>query len=322
MALDLTGLPDVRFVDTDTAKVESAILTLWEGITNSVLFQGSPERLFLSTLAYIIAQRNVLLDYTGKQNMLRYAEKEFLDHLGAWLGVERLPASPALTVARFTLQEPRPNAVLIPAGTRITADGVTYFATDGLLVIPAGAEYADIAATCQKSGKEWNGIAPGDINKMVDPQPFVKSVENLYETSGGADTEDDESLRYRINLKPESFSTAGPELAYVYWTLSAHPDISDASVISPLPGVVNVFALLNGGRIPDIEGPEIKAIENILITDNKIRPFTDFVTILPVDAHEIDYHGFSQQPRTLNYECEFAANTSFLPRQNALLIRI
>jgi phage-related baseplate assembly protein len=288
MAADLTGLPDVQFADLDTGHVESAIITMYEGLTNSTLYPGDPVRLFLSTLANIIAQRNILLDFTGKQNMLRYARGAFLEHLGALLQVERLDAVPAKTTMRFTLEAPRPTAILIPSGVRVTADSVTYFATDALLIIPAGAEYGDITATCQRTGKDWNGLLPGQITKAVDPQPFIASVENIEETSGGADIENDESLRNRIRLKPESFTTAGSELAYVYWALTAHPDIRDVAVVSPVPGIVNVFVLLSGGRIPDAGGTEIEAVTNML-SGYKIRPLTDFVTVFPVNEFPIDY---------------------------------
>jgi len=288
MSADFTGLPDVQFAELDTGRVESAIITMYEGLTNSTLYPGDPVRLFLSTLANIITQRNILLDFTGKQNLLRYARGAFLEHLGALLQVSRLDAAPAKTKMRFTLEAPRPTAVLIPAGARVTADGITYFATDALLIIPAGAEYGDIAATCLRAGKDWNGLLAGQINRMVDPQPFVASVENLEETSGGADIENDESLRNRIRLKPESFTAAGSEQAYIYWALTAHPDVTDVSVVSPMPGIVNVFVLLSGGRIPEAGGTEIKAVTDML-SDYKVRPLTDFVTVFPVDKLPIDY---------------------------------
>jgi len=289
MAVDLVGLPDVQFADTDTGRVESAVVTMYEGITNSTLYPGDPVRLFLSTLAAVIAQRNIILDFTGKQNLLRYARGAFLEHLGALLQVGRLDAAPAKTTMRFTLEAPRPAALLIPAGARVTADSITYFATDALLIIPAGAEYGDIAATCQRAGKDGNGLLPGQVNRTVDPQPFIASVANLEETSGGADIEDDESLRNRIRLKPESFTTAGSELAYIYWALTAHPDIEDVSIVSPeFMGIVNVFVLLSGGRIPGPAGPEIEAVTDVL-SAYKIRPLTDFVTVFPVDEFPIDY---------------------------------
>lgn len=48
-------------------------------------------------------------------------------------------------------------------------------------------------------------------NKCADrPLPFVQSVTNTTESSGGADTETDDAYRQRIRSAPESFSVAAP----------------------------------------------------------------------------------------------------------------
>ena len=56
---------------------------------------------------------------------------------------------------------------------------------------------------------------------------YLKSVENITESSGGTDIESDDSYRQRIFLAPETFSVAGPKLAYVYHTKSVLSDIID-----------------------------------------------------------------------------------------------
>lgn len=45
--------------------------------------------------------------------------------------------------------------------------------------------------------------------------------------------ESDDDYIERILLSPEGFSVAGPELAYIYFALSADPDIKDVSVYCP-----------------------------------------------------------------------------------------
>src|SRR5205085_7051294 len=59
--------------------------------------------------------------------------------------------------------------------------------------------------------------------------------------------EPDDALRQRVVLAPESFSVAGPELAYVFHARSAHADVLDASAISPVPGEVIVTVLSRTG---------------------------------------------------------------------------
>jgi len=284
----LEDLPDVLYAEIDTSKVEKSIFAIYEGITNRTLFPGDPTRLFLSTLAAVIAQQNAISDYTNKQNLLRYATGAFLDHRGVESDVWRLDACPAKTVLRFSLQEPRAVATAIPPKTRATADGRIFFATDAIALIPAGELYADINATCLAHGIAGNGLIEGQINRIVDAVAFIAGVSNITETNGGSDAEDDESFRNRIRIRPESFTTAGSELSYVYWALTAHSNINDVSVLSPLPGVVNIFVLLKNGKVPEPDSEEIKAVERVL-NNQKHRPITDMVVVYPINAEPVDY---------------------------------
>lgn len=65
--------------------------------------------------------------------------------------------------------------------------------------------------------------------------------------------ESDDDYRHRLLLQPEGESVAGPEGAYVFHTLSAHPDVSDASAYSPWPAGVVVTVLGRVGQTPSAE---------------------------------------------------------------------
>jgi len=132
---------------------------------------------------------------------------------------------------------------------------------------------------------------PGQINRLVDPLAYIISVANTQITASGADVEDDDRLRERIRIKPESFTTAGSELAYIYWALSAHQDILDVSVISEpyfSPGEVHIFVLLTDGRLPEAGGPEIALVKEA-VSARRVRPLTDHVFVSPATAVEVDY---------------------------------
>jgi phage-related baseplate assembly protein len=58
-----------------------------------------------------------------------------------------------------------------------------------------------------------------------------------YYRTARRDGEDDETLRQRLALAPESWSIAGPIGAYVFWGLSASPDVRDIAVYSEDEGV-------------------------------------------------------------------------------------
>ncbi len=68
------GLDDISFAETDPATIEREIITLYETLTGRSLAKGDPVRLFLESIALVIIQQRTLIDYTGKQNLLAYAE--------------------------------------------------------------------------------------------------------------------------------------------------------------------------------------------------------------------------------------------------------
>jgi len=271
---DIYSLPEISFAEKSAEDIESAILVTYESISGRSLAAGDPVRLFLETIAAVIVQQRVLIDFTGKQNLLRYATGDYLDHIGG--RVTRLPASAASTTIRFTLSAPQVGAVIIPAGTRITPDGDLYFATSVVVEIPAGELTVDVAAICMDAGTIGNGYLPGQINMLVDPIPYVEGAENTDQSSSGTDQEIDDDYRLRIWLAPESYSVAGPEGAYTYWAKTASADIIDVYVSSPSPGVVDIRPLLKGGLIP---GQTILDLVAGVCSDKKVRPLTDHVTV-------------------------------------------
>lgn len=279
------SLPDIFFAEKDAAGVEQEIIRGYEEASGRTLARGDPVRLFLLTVAALIIQQRALIDFTGKQNLLAYARDEYLDHLGALLGVYRLPASPASTTLQFTLSAPQPGAVIIPEGTRATpGGGEIYFATSETAIIPPGDTVTEVTAVCLTPGAAGNGYLPGQIGRLVDPRPWVKMVENTTETAGGADIEADERLRERIQIAPEKFSVAGPTGAYEYWAKTAHQDIADVSVISPAPGEVVIYPLLKDGELPS--GEILSAVEDICSAED-IRPTSDLVSVLA--PQQVDY---------------------------------
>lgn len=272
----LNNLPSIEFAVKDVSKIETDVITTYEAISGRKLAPGDPVRLFLQAIASIIAQQRVLIDYSAKQNLLAFAEGNFLDHLGALLETERLPAQPAKTTIRFTINS-QPQTVTIPKGTRVTPDGKIFFATVEAKDIPSGTTEVDVTAECTTAGTIGNDWLAGQISKLVDPLPWVSKVENITTSSGGIDIETDDNYRERIRQAPEKFSVAGPSGAYEYWARTAHQSIIDVSIISPAPGEVEIRPLLEGGEIP---GQEILDAVAEVCSDEKIRPLTDSVTVL------------------------------------------
>lgn len=269
------SMPDVDFVETDAEKVKDEIFAAYRAFTGRTLADGDPVRLFLLSIAAIIIQQRAAINHAGRQNLLTYAQGNYLDALGLFVGVTRLPETAATATFRFTLSAALGSAYTIPAGFQVTNGAVT-FATDEPALVPVGELVTEARATCLTAGTAGNGHAAGAIATMVSPATFIASAENVTETTGGADREDDESLAERIRLAPNGFSTAGPRNAYVYHTKSVSPAIIDVSVASPSPGVVVVYPLLKDG----LENTDdlLTQIDDYLNADD-IRPLTDEVIV-------------------------------------------
>ena len=281
---------DIHFAEKDPEVIKSGIINDYElsyyteAGERVTLYRGDPRRLLLLTIADIVIQQRNLIDYTGKQNTLAFASEDRLDHLGLLLDVHRLQAQFAMTTMRFVLSAPQPAATVIPAGTRVTpGGGNVYFATATALEIPAGETEGLVSARCTAPGSAANGFLEGQINRLVDPLPFVQSVANVTASAGGSDIEDDEGLRERIHIAPEKFSMGGPTFAYKYWAITAHQGIGDVSVLGPeddpptQPGHVELYPLMKNGEIPT---QDILDLVYEICNGAKIRPDTDFVHVL------------------------------------------
>jgi len=285
-------LPDITFAERDPAIIERDLIRGFEEAyqlqygRERKLYPGDPVRLFLDSIAFTITHQRQLIDDAGKMNLLAYARGGYLEHIGAMLGVHRLPAKPSMTTLKFTLSAPQSGVTLVPAGTRATPGGGNIvFATSATAEIPEGAREVEVQAKCTINGAAGNNFVPGQIRPIVDPFPWQTTLENTTVSYGGVDIESDENLRERIQLAPERFSVAGPRGAYVYWARTASQLISDVGVRSPSPGVVHVYPLLVNGVLPT---QEILDLVYKTISADDIRPTSEFVQVLSPEAVEYE----------------------------------
>lgn len=280
----IKDLPEVSFIDSDTlekmrTRMVANFESEYERITGKkiTLSPSDPNRITLYAHALELYQVEQYVDRAGKQDLIKYSYGEFLDNLGAGRGVTRKQPAPAETILRFTLSEARPNAIGIPEGTKATNGEMLYFETEGYDEIPAGEMYVDIRAICTEDGIAGNEILPGQINTLVDLIPYVEKVENITESSEGADLETDESMAERIFLAPSGYSVAGPDDAYQYWAKTYSQMIGDVNITSPNPVEVEVRFLMADGTLPT--KTTIEGLEEYLQNEN-IRPLTDKVSVL------------------------------------------
>ena len=292
----LKWVPDMDFAVKDPAVIVEEVILDYQaaflaltGIAKT-LAPGDPVRLHLLVVCHWLSHQRTLIDFTGKQNLLKYARDEYLDNLAALHGQRtlRLQASAALTTLRFTIAAQLAFSATIPKGTLCQAPNAVVFKTLVDATIPSLVTSVDVPAQAVVEGDIGNGFAPGQIKGVINwNQPYAISVENTVVSAGGSDAENDEQYRYRVWLAIESFSTCGPHDAYEFWALSSHPDIMQAVVYSApnIAGEVWIFPLLRGGVIPTQPILDrVKAVCN----DRTRRPLTDFVSVFaPTEFH---YH--------------------------------
>ena len=277
MSVDLSTLKEPVFVFSDWESLYKEIVSAYERAAGVTLSKGQVESILLSIFAYRENLLRIMMNEVAKQNLLAYARGEVLDHLGALLGVSRLPARPAITTLRFYFDQELPQEILLPRGTRVASqDRKVVFATDRDIQVSPGTTYVDVTATCETPGTIGNGYLQGQITELIDVIPYIASVENISISYGGADVEDDEHFRERIQLAPEHFSTAGTEGGYRYWAMTAHQDIADVAVWSDSPGHVRVAVLMKGGGLPS---QEVLDLVQKTLSAERVRPLTDWVSV-------------------------------------------
>jgi phage-related baseplate assembly protein len=296
MSFMLDQVPDIDFAKKDPALIEAETMRDFElrfrALTKiaKTLAPGDPTRLLLLSGVHWVSQNRVDIDFTGKENLLKYSHGPYLDNLAALYGERtlRLPYSFAYTTLRFALSAVLPFTAMIPIGTQATSNGILIFETIQTGVIPAGTLSVDVPARSTTGGAELNGLLVGQIATLVNwNQDFALTVGNVTETAGGSGIETDDHYRERIWLAPESLSTCGPIGAYEFWAKTAHPDIIDAAVYSApeIAGEVHLFPLMIGGELPT---PEILELVYAVCNYEKVRPLNDYLFVMAPEVYEFD----------------------------------
>lgn len=288
----LSDYPEVSFIDNMSIEdiqefYLNSMKQKYRELTGNELIMkdADPELLRAYANCLLLYQIAQYADRAGKMALLRYSYGDFLENIGAIKGISRLEGAAAVTNLQFTLSVKRNNVTIIPQGTRVTAGDSMYFETLDILEIPAGALTGEVHARCKIMGIKGNGYMPGELKILVDPVPYVSKVENLVKTEGGADRESDDNLAERIFLAPSSWSTAGPDDAYKYWVKTFDPGITDVEVHSDVPGIVDIWFILQDGQIPD--ETMIAELEEFL-KNEEIRPLTDQVIVRAPEIQDYD----------------------------------
>jgi phage-related baseplate assembly protein len=126
---------------------------------------------------------------------------------------------------------------------------------------------AVMLAFAQQADLEHLGVYYGVERELVTPA--TQDDPAVYET--------DTRLRQRVQLAPEALSTAGPEGAYIFHTMTLDPSIKSVQVYTPQPGEVHVLPLVDSGD--GIPSPTLLSQIRVRLGQEDIRPLTDMVFV-------------------------------------------
>lgn len=110
-----------------------------------------------------------------------------------------------------------------------------------------------------------------------EPRLLVTAANPATNPPTAAVWETDTDYRYRLSLKPESFSVAGPRDAFEFHALTADGQVKDASVTSPVRGTTEVFIISHSGD--GTPSPELIATVDAALNVESIRPLSEDVIV-------------------------------------------
>ncbi|MBD3878226.1 MAG: baseplate J/gp47 family protein [Quinella sp. 1Q5] len=268
--------PDLNFIDLNVDELEAQAKKVVEETLGRSIAPADPVFLLVKSFLALIVNLASLLNFCARQNLLPFAGGPYLDALGTLVGVERIPATYAQCAVQINLSAPRQSSTVIRQGTRITADNQIFFALDEEVVFLPGEVTKESNATCLSIGEIGNGFAAGELNQIVDNQPFLLSIVNTTTSDGGADIEDDEPFRDRIHIAPESFACAGPKGAYIARTKEVSSLIADVAIGSSSPGHVDIYLVMQNGQLPS---DQIINMVQEHLSAKTVRPLNDIVAV-------------------------------------------
>ena len=278
--------PAYQFVSTDTNGIISDLIAGYELIMKSTVRPASPEMQLIRWIAHIIIQERMLNNWTGNQNIPSRADGANLDALAELTYIRSRPeAEPATCKVRFFISEPQEQAILVPAGTRVTDKGNTLiWETETDHYIPAGENSVEAVVRCQTAGTAGNGYAAGQINTLVDVYEYYSGCANTAVSDGGSDVPTDEEYYELMRASMDAYSCAGARGSYIYWAKRVSTKIADVAANSPVPGVVKLYVLMDDGTLAT-EGLKREVLE--ACSADEVRPLTDQVFV--EDAEIVPY---------------------------------
>lgn len=240
------------------------------------LFPAQLEMVFIRLMAYALSILGEEAQAASEQRWLLFATGFKLDVAAANNSTFRLKASAATCAFELSLSQAQPADVFIKKGTAIPAgqaDGLSFLTEEDVL-IPAGETTKPVIATANQLGEIANNIAVGAVSFALNTVNSDLTATNTEISSGGADEEKDNSLRFRAMSAHDRISKAGGRASYIQQVRAFSPAIIDVEVIRPQEGHIWIYPLLKDGApsqsflddVADWMAPKIKRPQGDTVT--------------------------------------------------------
>ena len=258
----------------ESAELEKAI-EAYEEAADDVLFAGDERRLMINSMMYMVTSLMEEINYRANNNLVATCDEETLELFALQRNVQRIEARKASMKMLFSTDEAILEDIEIPAGTRVTSDGVLFFKTIEKKAIKAGDISVEVIVEATEGGAQYNELSVGKANILVDTIPYITEVRNITQSDGGSDRESTEAFRERVLNAPKGYATTGSDMAYIQKTKEVDSSIVDVVVdYIEESEVCMVYVLCENGALPDevmlqkiimhIGSKEIKALSDKL----------------------------------------------------------
>jgi phage-related baseplate assembly protein len=213
------------------------------------LFPAQLEMVFIRLMAFALSILGEEAQAASEQRWLLFATGHKLDVAAANNSTFRLKASAATCAFDLTLIQAQPIDVFIKKGTAILAnqsDGLS-FLTDEDVLISSGQTTKSVVGIANIEGDIGNNVAMGSINVPLIAVNANLTATNTETSTGGANEETDNSLRFRAMAAHDRISKAGGRASYIQQVRAYSPAIIAVEVVRPQEGHIWIYTLLSDG---------------------------------------------------------------------------
>lgn len=221
------------------------------------------------------------IDWAKEQLLPDSAETEYLERWSSIWGISRKPAAAANGDVVLT----GTDGSTVPAGTLLQRSDGAEYTTDADGIVAGGS--VTVAVTASDAGASGD-TASGSTLNLVNPVAGInnQATVDVGEIGGGADVEDDESLRVRLLDRIQQPPHGGAEWDYEAWALEVS-GVTRAWVYPEYLGVGTVGIIIVDDDSDPIIPDAAKVTEVQAYIDEK-RPVTAQALVMAPVAVALD----------------------------------